>query len=314
MPEAQFNCFVIMPFSKSSENHTEEYWTNHFNRFLKPLIEEVPGIGAYRVESLHGDILKQIITDLIVSPVVVAELTHHNPNVFWELGVRQSFKHNTITIAEEGTTLPFDVSSKATLFYNPSDHLKMEAFRDKFKKALLDCIENPSKTDSYVLDAISGRGTLFEIMKIDEAKRRVESLIEEIELNKDWYNKNCQIFLKDNKDAIMKQEGQAAPFQTQSAEFLLSSRYLEEDKKFYRSLREYLTMMLGIGEYFNNIPLVLLLLDEREDFDLKKIFIGKNQKAYNHVFDVMLKHLEKIQLKLNKKVSMYSTGIKQNKK
>ncbi|GAI73273.1 unnamed protein product, partial [marine sediment metagenome] len=110
MPEAQFNCFVIMPFSKSSENHTEEYWTNHFNRFLKPLIEEVPGIGAYRVESLHGDILKQIITDLIVSPVVVAELTHHNPNVFWELGVRQSFKHNTITIAEEGTTLPFDVS------------------------------------------------------------------------------------------------------------------------------------------------------------------------------------------------------------
>jgi len=38
-------------------------------------------------------------------------LTDYNPNVFWELGVRQSFKHNTITIAEEGVILPFDVSS-----------------------------------------------------------------------------------------------------------------------------------------------------------------------------------------------------------
>jgi hypothetical protein len=64
MSKIATRCFVIMPFSKSSENHTEEYWINHFNKFLKPLIEEVPGVEAYRVESLHGDILKQII-DLI---------------------------------------------------------------------------------------------------------------------------------------------------------------------------------------------------------------------------------------------------------
>ena len=320
MPEEQFNCFVIMPFSKSSEKHTDEYWTNHFNRFLKPLIEEIPRIGAYRVESLHGDILKQIITDLIVSPIVVAELTDHNPNVFWELGVRQSFKHNTITIAEEGTPLPFDVSSKATLFYNPADHLKMEAFRDKFKKALIDCVENPNKADSYVLDAISGRGTLFEIMKLDEAKRRVESLIEEIEFNKDWYNKTCQSLSKVNfLDAMKEQEhvtSRSIILQTQSAEFLLSSRYLEEDKKFYHSLREYLHLILGINNYANNLPSALLLLEAKvvEDIDLSYQFKGKLKKAYNRVFDIMLKHLERIQSNLDKKVSMYSTGIKQNKK
>ena len=77
-----------MPFSTSSNEHTEEYWNNHFDNLLKPLIEENPEISAYRVNVLHEDILTQIITNLIISPIVVAELTDHNPNVFWELGVR----------------------------------------------------------------------------------------------------------------------------------------------------------------------------------------------------------------------------------
>ncbi|NVM45355.1 MAG: hypothetical protein HWN79_10600 [Candidatus Lokiarchaeota archaeon] len=68
------------------------------------------------MEAMREDILKKIIQSLVTSPIVLADLTDHNPNVFWELGVRQSFKHNTITIAEEGTKLPFDVSPKATIF------------------------------------------------------------------------------------------------------------------------------------------------------------------------------------------------------
>lgn len=89
-----------MPFSKTTDKHTEDYWTEHFERFLKPLIEENPGLEARRSEPLRGDILRQIITDLVVSRVVVADLTDHNPNVYWELGVRQSFQHGTVTIAE----------------------------------------------------------------------------------------------------------------------------------------------------------------------------------------------------------------------
>jgi hypothetical protein len=32
-------CFVIMPFSETTPEHTEDYWTRHFDTFLKPLIE-----------------------------------------------------------------------------------------------------------------------------------------------------------------------------------------------------------------------------------------------------------------------------------
>jgi hypothetical protein len=119
----------------------------------------------------------------VVSTIVIAELTDHNPNVFWELGVRQSFKHSTITIAEEETVLPFDISAKTTLFYNRDDEKKITEFKLRILEAISDCIENPNKSDSQVLDTLSGRGLLYEIMKLDEVKRRIEALILELKLN-----------------------------------------------------------------------------------------------------------------------------------
>ena len=75
-------CFVIMPFSKTTDEHTEDYWAEHFDSFLKPLIEENPNLEARRSEALRGDVLKQIITDLVISPVVVADLTDNNCTIF----------------------------------------------------------------------------------------------------------------------------------------------------------------------------------------------------------------------------------------
>ena len=178
--EVKTSCFIIMPFSETTEEHTEEYWTSHFDSFLKPLIEEIPNLKAKRSEAIRGDILRQIIHELIVSPIVVAELTDHNPNVFWELGVRQSFKHGTITIAEEGTRLPFDIGVKATLFYNKE---KNNDFGELLNIALLDCIENPENTDSHVLETITGRGSLYRIINQYETIRCFEGLVSEYKKN-----------------------------------------------------------------------------------------------------------------------------------
>ena len=149
-----------MPFSKTKEHHTEDYWTRHFNLYLKPLIEKSGEFEAFRSEPLRGNIANQIITDLVNSDIVVCDLTDHNPNVLWELGVRQSFKHGNITIAEAGTQIPFDFNHKAVLFYN-GEHLDNELFYQAFSAALADCIQHPEGPDSPVLEALGGRGTLY---------------------------------------------------------------------------------------------------------------------------------------------------------
>lgn len=147
-------CFVIMPFSETSEEHTEEYWTEHFESFLTPLINECGNFNVIRSRPLRGDILKEIIESLVYLPLVVADLTDHNPNVFWELGVRQSFKHGTITIAKNGTKIPFDLGKKGVLSYYPKDPSKNEKFRSLFKDAIKDWLSNPNFPDSFVLEIV----------------------------------------------------------------------------------------------------------------------------------------------------------------
>lgn len=233
-------CFVIMPFSKTSEEHTEEYWTEHFETFLKPHIEECQELKAIRSEPLRGDILKQIITNLATLPVVVADLTDLKPNVFWELGVRQSFKHGTVTIAEKGTKLPFDVSVKGTLSYYPKDHIKNVRFIKRFKKAIKDCLSHPDNPDSQVLETISGRGTLFDIIHRNEAIRRVDALISERESN--------SRLLAYIHDVIKGKKIPTAFFRSASVELLITTRYLHGDSSFYGVAEAYFDVLLAMNE------------------------------------------------------------------
>ncbi len=239
-----------MPFSRTSDDHTEEYWTIHFETFLKPLIEENPDLEARRSEALRGDILRQIITDLVTSRVVVADLTDHNPNVFWELGVRQSFKHGTVTIAEESTKLPFDVGVKGTLSYYPKDYIKMQGFRKKFSEAIKDCLANPNNPDSHVLETLSGRGTLFEIFRRDEALRRLEALLEECHFNllgiKSVFN-----FAQENQKNPSERHFPTVRFRSCAVELLITNQYIDEDKSFFRIAELYFIDTIMFHEQLN---------------------------------------------------------------
>lgn len=233
-----------MPFGQTTPEHTEEYWDDHYSTFLKPLIEKNSNIIARRSEPLRGDILKQIINDIIVSPIVVADLTDKNANVFWELGVRQSFKHGTITIAEFGTTLPFDISSKGTLFYYPKNHIKMKDFTIQFEKAIQDCLSHSDRPDSQVLESISGRGTLFEIFSRDEVARRLDSVWDECQTNLKLLN----IIVNIAKENLKVDEDRRVnrPFvrlRTVAIELLVTERYINEPDDFYSLIADSINLI-----------------------------------------------------------------------
>lgn len=242
---------MIMPFSKTNENHSEEYWSRHFNSYLKPLIEKVEGIQASRSEPLRGDISNQIITNLINSEIIVADLTDHNPNVMWELGVRQSYKHCAITIAEMGTQIPFHLSHKGILFYH-GDHLNNESFEERFLESLKNCLLHPDEPDSPVLEAMGGRGTLYSIIHENENKRRIAALKQELQKNRNIYGgmiDNCQ-----ENAAIRSQkiEGEtkkmgSSQLRTHASEFLLTNRYLDLPEQFYNLLLRYYGALTAIN-------------------------------------------------------------------
>lgn len=229
MSASMKSCFVIMPFSKTSK-HTRRHWTCHFEQFLKPLVEKNPNVRVQRSEAMRGDILLDIIKHLVLDPIVVADLTDWNPNVFWELGVRQSFHNPTITIAEKGTRLPFDLGRKGTLFYRPFKP-KAEKFEDKLREAIKDCLDHPSTPDSSVFEAISGRGTFFEIFRRDEAKRRLDAVMIEMEAN---------LIILESIEQIANENRKTLEYtilldrlRSSAVELLATNRYLEESQEFY---------------------------------------------------------------------------------
>jgi hypothetical protein len=284
-------CFVIMPFSKTSDEHTEEYWTNHFGTFLKPLIETNRDLEARRSQALHGDILRGIIADLVVSRIAVADLTDHNPNVFWELGVRQSFKHGTVTIAEVNTKLPFDVSGKGTLFYYPKDHLKMGEFRKSFGEAIQDCLKNPDNPDSHVLETLSGRGTLFEIFRRDEALRRLEALLSECNYNLDGMEMVLGFAQKNLKNP-QNRYVTSARFRSSAIELLTVNRYIDEDKSFF---------LLAEGYFGNILALYELLNGWRQDPERTENTLVERMESFRNKCKEFKKQVETVRDKLRER-------------
>lgn len=273
-------CFVIMPFSETAEDHTEEYWTDHYEKFLKPLIEECGDLKVHRSEPSRGDIPKQIINDLYFSEIVVVNLTDQNPNVYWELGVRHSYKHGTIMIAENGTSLPFDISAQYAHFYYPDDYMKDAAFRNEFKGAIYDCLEHPDRPDSPVLEALSGRGTLFEMFFREQTKRRLEALKEEC----DWNLKHWGLVVKAAHDMVESQKyGWDYPSRLGhcSLELLITDRYIDEDKSFFKSAEDLLIWIISV----NNILGTWFF----SRGDVERRIIESEEKIYNRIKDFMLK-------------------------
>ncbi len=57
------------------------------------------------------------LCELIAADVVIADLTETNPNVMYEVGVRQALLRPFVLLAQKGQKLPFDLADLRTVFY-----------------------------------------------------------------------------------------------------------------------------------------------------------------------------------------------------
>jgi hypothetical protein len=71
-----------------------------------------------------SDIFSQVLTGIVTSRFIVANITGRNPNVFYELGVAHALDKEVILVAENDAEVPFDLQSKRIIFYGNIDELK----------------------------------------------------------------------------------------------------------------------------------------------------------------------------------------------
>lgn len=88
-------------------------------------------------ESINGNINERIINHLKNDDIVIADMTGHNPNAFFELGYRQALGLPLVPIIEASQSLPFDVIAENTVFYD-TDVSKIDESKNRLKNMLLD--------------------------------------------------------------------------------------------------------------------------------------------------------------------------------
>lgn len=83
---------------------------------IKPAVEEF-GLNVVRADQMGkpGMIGKQIIEQILKARLVIADLSFHNPNVFYELCLRHTTRLPTVQIKREVDKIPFDLNQYNTI-------------------------------------------------------------------------------------------------------------------------------------------------------------------------------------------------------
>jgi len=122
MPDPDFDktVFVIMPFGEEGTKDREQN-DDTYENIIKMAVES-SGLDITCIRSddicLPGGVMEDVITYAAKSKYVIADLSDGNSNVFYELGIRDSFDGKTILLCRKGQKLPFDLKDMRTVFYS----------------------------------------------------------------------------------------------------------------------------------------------------------------------------------------------------
>lgn len=141
-------CFVIMPIGDQDERHTKNHFKRVYDDLLVPAIESAGFVPKRADDDLSSSMIQiEIVKDLISSPMAICDLTTRNPNVLFELGIRQAFDLPVVLIQETGTKKIFDISTINTVEYRPG-RIYDEVLADR--KIIKEVIERTYKNDTGI--------------------------------------------------------------------------------------------------------------------------------------------------------------------
>ncbi len=131
------DCFIIMPIA----DHPD-YKQGHFKRVYDDIFAPACRAAGYRpiraddvaqTNLIHLDILQK----LLESPMAICDLSTRNPNVLFELGLRQAFDKPTVLVQEVGTPQIFDINLfRYTQYRNELDYRDVLADQKTIQKVL----------------------------------------------------------------------------------------------------------------------------------------------------------------------------------
>lgn len=147
-------CFVISPIGdEGSKTRIRS------DKILKHIISPAATKCGYTIEradliSKPGIITSQIIQHIVQDALVVADLTDHNPNVFYELALRHALKKPVVQIIQSGQSMPFDLASTRTIKVDHTDLDSAENAKEEIVKQIGAVEQDATEVDNPISVAL----------------------------------------------------------------------------------------------------------------------------------------------------------------
>lgn len=153
MVDAKKKCFVISPIGDPAGSiRAEADWL--LKGVIKPVLE--PQFEVKRADDFSKTdvITNQIISAIRNADLIVADLSGHNPNVFYELALAHAYERPVVPMIRSDQSIPFDNHSMGTIFYSRDRIENWEQAKADLKHAATAAVHPDYKVSNPVTIAL----------------------------------------------------------------------------------------------------------------------------------------------------------------
>ncbi len=144
------NCFVISPIGEA-DSEIRKRADQILRHVIRPAVAAA-GYTAVRADEIDkpGIITSQVIQHVVNDPLVIADLTDRNPNVFYELAIRHALRKPLVQLIKKGERIPFDVAGTRTIQVDNHDLDSVEGAKKEITTQIQSLERDPSDLETPI--------------------------------------------------------------------------------------------------------------------------------------------------------------------
>ena len=188
-------CFVISPID-SPDSNIRKKADALLNYLIRPVLTELDYLVTRADELPHpGSITELLVQNIDESDLVIAIISGHNPNVFYELAVRNAIEKPFILMnSDKSEKPPFDIKDLNVINYcddchyssfSKDDDERIKNVKKKLKDQVIDAENNPKRASKSILSE-----NLQLPKKLDDSKKKSDELEKQCISLKNEHNSN----------------------------------------------------------------------------------------------------------------------------
>jgi hypothetical protein len=173
-------CFVIAPIGApdSEERRRSDQVLKHI---ISPAAKEC-GYDTVRADQISepGMITSQVIQHVVQDPLVIADLTGRNPNVFYELAIRHAVHKPVVQIINASEKIPFDVAQSRTVHVDHHDLDSAARAREEIVRQIVAVEKNPGDVDTPISVAVELQALRESDNPLEKSNAEIIAMLQEM--------------------------------------------------------------------------------------------------------------------------------------